>query len=262
MHRVLENFHKTGPSESADENVIAGYLDSELDALGAATYGRHPLPAVRVQIESMRARLRQFSMLQAAARREGWIISESEFSVGKDAGFKVGPLALAGTMDRVEVHPERGLRILDYKTFARAKTPEDTHFGAPRLLTHLPEAEIERPDKNGKLVEKSWLDLQLPLYRRLARELWPRHAERGLETGYILLPGDPDDTGIALLSLDEATQDRAERCAEAIASLIGRGVFWPPETTVDYDNFASWFDGEDPALFFDDATIASLEGQP
>jgi ATP-dependent helicase/nuclease subunit B len=262
MHRVLENFHKKGPAENDDERVIASFLENELNSLGAATYGRHPLPAVRVQIESMRARLRHFAVLQSTERREGWSIIESEFFVKKDAGFKVGPLALAGTMDRVEVHPEQGLRILDYKTFGRPKSPEETHFGAPRILTNLPEAEVERPGKNGKLLEKSWLDLQLPLYRRLAREIWPQPAEQGLATGYILLPGDPDDTGIALLNLDDETQNRAERCAEAITSLIGCGVFWPPETTVDYDNFASWFDGEDPALFFDDATIAALEGRP
>lgn len=262
MHRVLENFHKKGPSGSDDEHVIAAFLDRELNSLAAATYGRHPLPAVRVQIESMRARLRQFADLQAAERQAGWVITESEYAVRKDGGFRLGPLALAGTMDRVEVHPERGLRILDYKTFGRAKTPEETHFGPAREIPNLPQAAVERPGKKGRFVEKTWTDLQLPLYRKLARELWPGDAARGLTAGYILLPGDPDDTGLALLDIDEDTQQSAENCALAVAALIARGVYWPPAVTVDYDNFATWFGGEDPVRFFDEATIASLEGRP
>lgn len=262
MHRVLENFHTIGLSGSDDEHVISAFLDRELNSLASASYGRHPLPAVRVQIESMRARLRQFAVLQAAERQAGWTITATEFAVRKDGGFRLGPLALAGTMDRVEVHPERGLRILDYKTFGRAKTPEETHFGPAREIPHLPQAAVERPGKKGRVVEKSWTDLQLPLYRKLARELWPEDAVRGLTAGYILLPGDPDDTGIALLDIDDDTQQSAETCALAVAALIARGVFWPPAITVDYDNFASWFGGEDPAGFFDDATIASLEGCP
>ena len=262
MHRVLENFHKKGLSGSDDQYVIATFLERELNTLAAATFGRHPLPAVRVQIESMRARLRQFAVLQAAERQAGWVITEAEFAVRKDGGFRLGPLALAGTMDRVEVHPEHGLRILDYKTFGRAKTPEETHFGPAREIPNLPQADVERPGKKSRFVEKTWSDLQLPLYRKLARELWPEDAARGLTAGYILLPGDPDDTGIALLDIDDDTQQSAETCALAVAALIACGVFWPPAITVDHDNFASWFGGEDPAGFFDDATIASLEGRP
>lgn len=263
LHRVVENFHRHGgPSDSMDENLIAAWLEKELHAVVARHYGRHPLPVVRVQTESLRVRLRRFAALQAAERRAGWRIIESEYAVKRDAGFTIGPLALTGTMDRVEVHEEQGLRILDYKTFNKTKTPEDTHFGPPRADDDFPETSVMRPGRGSSPVERSWIDLQLPLYRRLAASIWPEHAGKGMATGYILLPADPDDTQVALLDIDPAIQSSAERCAEAVAERVARGAFWPPAETTDYDNFADWFGGEHPKDVFDDSTIAALGGRP
>jgi ATP-dependent helicase/nuclease subunit B len=262
LHRVVENFHQRGgPADSADENIIAAWLEKELHAVVARHYGRHPSPVVRVQTESMRVRLRRFAALQAAERRAGWRIVESEYAVKNDTGFTIGPLALTGTMDRVEVHEEQGLRVLDYKTFNTAKTPEDTHFGPARADDGFPEASVMRPGRGGSPAERSWFDLQLPLYRRLASVIWPEHAGKGMTTGYILLPADPDDTQVSLLDIDPATQSSAERCAETVAERIARGVFWPPAENVEYDNFATWFGGEHPKDVFDSATITALEGR-
>jgi len=260
LHRVVESFHKHGPADSADEKVIAAWLEKRLHNAVAQHYGRHPSPVVRVQTESMRVRLRHLATLQAAERRAGWRIIETEYAVKKDAGRTIGPLVLTGTMDRVEVHEEQGLRVLDYKTFNMAKTPEDTHFGMPREEDDLPEASVTRTGKRGP-VEKSWIDLQLPLYRRLAATIWPEHAENKIATGYILLPGDPDDTRISLLEIDDDTQASAERCAETVAARVARGVFWPPAESIDYDNFADWFGGGHPREAFDPETIAALEGR-
>ena len=262
LHQVLENFHKDGPHNSTDEHIIADYLGKELDRVVVTRYGRHPTPVVRVQAESMRVRLRHLAAVQAAERRAGWRIIESEYAVKKEDGFTVGPLALTGTMDRVEIHEEKGLRILDYKTFAKTKTPEDTHLGPPRKDNNLPEAAVIRRDKRDRSADKSWIDLQLPLYRRLAAGIWPQHAKNGLATGYLLLPGDPDDTQISLLDLDESTQSLAELCANTVAGRVGGGVFWPPSDKVDYDNFDVWFGGEDPGKVFDQTTIAHLGGRP
>lgn len=260
LHRVVESFHKRGPADSMDEKVIAAWLEKELHTTVAQRYGRHPSPVVRVQTESMSVRLRHLAALQAAERRDGWRIIESEYAVKKDAGLTIGPLVLTGTMDRVEVHEERGLRVLDYKSFNMAKTPEDTHFGPPRADNGLPEASVTRTGKRGP-VEKSWIDLQLPLYRRLAERIWPEHSKKDIATGYILLPGDPDETQIVLLEIDRDTQTLAERCAETVAARVARGVFWPPAENVDYDNFADWFGGQHPREAFDPETIAALEGR-
>ena len=261
LHRVVENLHKRGPAGSTSEKEISAFFEEELDRVAAQRFGRHPSPVVRVQIESMRQRLRHLAVLQAAQRRAGWTIVESEYAVKKNAGFTIGPLSLGGTMDRVETHQEEGLRILDYKTFASAKTPEETHFGRARADDDFPETAITRTNKAGRAVEKAWTDLQLPLYRHLAAKIWPEHSCENIQVGYILLPGDPDDTQIALLSLDQSAQESAMRCAAAVADRVARGVFWPPAADPDYDDFSAWFGGENPADIFDSATIALLEGR-
>ncbi len=262
LHRVVENLHKHGPADSTDSQVIATFFDEELERVAACRFGRDPLPVVRVQIESMRQRLRHLATVQAAERRAGWIIIESEYAVKKEAGLRIGSLALTGTMDRVEAHPELGLRILDYKTFAKAKNPEETHFGRPRADENLPAADITRENRAGRQVRKSWIDLQLPLYRHMAAQIWVDYPQEKIQAGYLLLPGDPDETQTVLLGLDEEAQRGALRCAEEVADRVQRGVFWPPSAAVDYDDFASWFGGADPAAVFDDATIARLEGRP
>ena len=263
VHRVLENYHRAGLSGATEEGKIAGFFSEELDRQVAAAYGRHPAPVVRVQVESMRVRLRSFAALQARECRQGWRILDTEYAVRPEQGHKIGPLALAGTMDRVEVHEELGLRILDYKTFASAKMPEETHFEAPRERVGLPEASIERLSAKGKPRPRSWSDLQLPLYRRLATEIWPEHAAKGIAVGYILLPADPEGTQIAQLVLDDEAQQSAETCAASVASRVARGIYWPPAPagTVAFDDFAAWFGGGDPAAVIAEESIAMLEGR-
>ncbi len=263
VHRVLENYHRAKLSAETDGGKIASFFSEELDRQAALVYGRHPSPVVRVQVESMRVRLRSFAARQAEECRNGWRILETEYAVRAEQGRKIGSLALVGTMDRVEVHDELGLRILDYKTFASAKTPEETHFEAPRERAELPEALIARPSAKGKMCERSWSDLQLPLYRRLAREIWPEDARKGIAVGYILLPADPEGTNVSLLVLDDEAQRSAEKCAEAVAALVARGVFWPPAPVgkVRYDDFEAWFGGSAPAEFIAEESIAMLEGR-
>lgn len=263
IHRVLENFAQTGLRDETNEAKIADFLSDELDREVVRQHGRQPSPVVRVQVESMRVRLRRFAALQVEQRRAGWRIIECEYAVTKEHGQMVGPLILTGTMDRVEVHDELGLRVLDYKTFGRKQTPEETHFGPVRERPGFPEVLIERASKRGAMREKNWVDLQLPLYRQMASSIWPDHAAKGVETGYILLPGDADDTQVAGLVLDEAAFLSAKTCARAIANRVARGVFWPPTPAGDvrYDDFEAWFDGKDPAAILDEATIARLKGQ-
>jgi len=263
IHRVLENFVRDGPRDETDEAKIASFLSDELDREVARQHGRQPSPVVRVQVESMRARLRRVAVLQAEQRRTGWRIIEAEYAVRREHGQMVGPLVLTGTMDRVEVHEELGLRVLDYKTFGRKQTPEETHFGPVRERPEFPEVLIERPSKRG-MRERNWVDLQLPLYRQMASAIWPEPAAKGVETGYILLPGDADDTQVAALALDDAAFQSAMACAEAIADRVARGVFWPPTPAgeVRYDDFEAWFDGKDAAAILDEETIANLKGRP
>lgn len=267
MHKVLEEF-------AADESLrglrdaeeIASALDKRLDEVVPRYYGTDFSPVVRVQIESMRYRLRAAALTESAIRRDGWETIGTEYKVKKEDKLCLGGLAISGTMDRVDRHPDLGLRILDYKTFSQRKNPAKTHIGPRRTRENLPQADIETFTKNGRPQERSWMDLQLPLYAWFARQIWPEDAAKGVKVGYFLLPPDADSGKDALefFEMDEAMQNSAEGCAVRIAELIRAGVFWPPApvSEVEYDDFEDWFMKGDPHEIIDAESIGRLRGTP
>ncbi|MEX1045347.1 MAG: PD-(D/E)XK nuclease family protein, partial [Chthoniobacterales bacterium] len=245
MHKVLEEYGHDPASKNLDDPAkIARVFDAKLDEVARRFYGEFIPPVVLVQLESMRARLRSFAPLQAKARAEGWEIIATEKAVGKrdQHPAKIGPLTLTGTMDRVEVNHGMGLvRVLDYKTFGKATTPAKTHLATKRERSDVLTAACTYQSKPA-----FWKDLQLPLYRHLVPHIWEEHRDKEIEVGYVLLPADPDDTGIEMLTMDNDEFGSALQCAEEVASLVSKGVFWPPSEKVEFDNFADWFRWCDP----------------
>jgi hypothetical protein len=71
--------------------------------------------------------------------------------------------------------------------------------------------------------------------------IWPEHAGKSIDVGYVLLPADPDDTDIVMFPLNNEEVVSAVACAGEIASLVSRGVFWPPSEKADFDKFEDWF---------------------
>ena len=55
------------------------------------------------------------------------------------------------------------------------------------------------------------------------------YPDRPLECAYLALTADPQESRLSVFSLNEAIMESAERCAEAVALLVGMGVFWPPQ---------------------------------
>lgn len=267
MHKVLEEFaadKSLAPLRDADE--IARKLSALLDAVAAASYGGKPSPVVRVQIENMRARLSAAAATEAAIRAEGWSTLEVEYKVIAKDKHMLGDLAITGTLDRIDVHPEHGLRILDYKTYSQPKNPSKTHLGPRRTREHLPEADIEILTKKGTSQPRSWTDLQLPLYVWLARKIWPEHVQRGVKVGYFLLPpdGETGEKALQTFELTDDMQNSAEKCAARIAQLVKGGQFWPPSPSseVEFDDFAEWFMQEDPRKIIDEESAHRLNGHP
>lgn len=259
LHSVVENFANDRVlRESEDFAVIEKFALAELDAILTATFGRSlPLP-LRVQRESLRARLREFARLQVEEHKAGWRIQQGEFRFDGDSTLSMGGLPLIARLDRVDVHAQTGQRrILDYKTFTKIKTPEETHLkwgngGAP-----FPEMEFERQGRTTR-----WADLQLPLYRALAAFRWPDDPAPPL-VGYFLLPERIEESGIVSFELADADYDAALRCAEVVASRIKRGIFWPPaEEIPEWDDFTPLFLDADPTVVFNESSIAFLKGEP
>jgi hypothetical protein len=219
LHDVLQRFSRADDAAreraSGDPELVFGYLSNFLDSLAAARFGlKHCRPAVRVQIEQARTRLRALADWQAARASQGWQIVHGEDTVARrvlETAFQVEPgtrVKLQGRIDRIDFHPQSGtLAILDFKTGDSASKPHQTHR-----------------DADG------WIDLQLPLYRHLVAaaglpEIDPRRCR--LELGYILLPKDAQQVGLALAEWTAEELDAADEVARQVIRQIRAGVFEP-----------------------------------
>ena len=259
IHKVLEEYGNDPATKDLDDaEKIIRALDRKLDDVARRRFGSDIPPVVRVQLESMRARLHGFAPLQAEARSDGWEIIATERAVKKtdDDPFTIGPLRLTGTMDRVEINSARGLiRVLDYKTFGTSRTPAQTHLAAKRVREDVPSASCSYQGK-----DMFWKDLQLPLYRHMVPRLWKEHSDKQVDVGYILLPADADDTSIAMLPLEDSEYDSAMECAAEVATLVSRGIFWPPSEETDFDSFADWFRWCEPSDVVEEESRRLLGG--
>jgi len=267
MHKVLEDFAlDKSLADLRDPDEIARKLSEILDAVVPRFYGEKPSPVVRVQIENMRARLAAAAATESIIRDEGWKTLKAEFKVIAEDNHVLGGLPITGTIDRIDVHPEKGLRILDYKTYSQPKNPSKTHIGPLREREYLPEAEVNIRTKKGDPRPRSWVDLQLPLYAWLAGRIWPGHAAKGVEVGYFLLPpdGDLSKDSLEIFQLTDEMQASAEKCAARIAQLVKDGHFWPPapSSQIEFDDFADWFMQEDPRNLIDEESAHRLDGNP
>lgn len=254
FHLVVEAFALDETlRESVSAPEIEKFVAEHLDRIIFARHGRRPSLPVRVQQESLRVRLRQFARIQAEERAAGWHIRHAEYRFLAEDTISLGGLPLTASLDRVEIHESTGQRrILDYKTFARDKTPEMAHLARSSEEPLLPGEEIFWL---GKV--RYWRNLQLPLYRALAEFRWP--GEPPPAVGYFLLPERVEDSRIEELSLDDVTAGDAVKCAEAIAERVRRGIYWPPRT-VEYDDYDELFLGDDPAAVLSEGSITFLQG--
>ncbi|HEY5743812.1 MAG TPA: PD-(D/E)XK nuclease family protein [Terrimicrobiaceae bacterium] len=255
LHKTVENFAaEKSIRDSPDPAAIEKFVLSELDSILRERFGRILSLPLRVQRESLRARLRQFARIQARERQEGWQIQGGELRFEKENTLMVGGLPVVGSLDRVDIHETTGeRRVLDYKTFAKRKKSAETHFG-PTSGEH---------DFRDTLFEGKptrWQDLQLPLYRALAEFLWPRDPQPPT-VGYFLLPERIEESGIDKFPLETSVFASATAVAEIVASRVQRGIFWPPDN-VQYDDYSTIFLGEDPATLLSESSKDFLAGRP
>ena len=265
VHEALEKFGQETPEE-ANPAAIERLVLEHLNASAMRMFGPSPSPAVRIQIEAAKLRLRAFSRVQAEQVAAGWRIVSTERKLEADGGnpLSIGPLKLSGKIDRIEKNDQTGAwRVLDYKTHPKAISPAKKHFG-PRITPEwLPEAEVNYNGAKG-LVTRRWADLQLPLYSKILRH-WHgvEIGDAPIITAYFTLSADPAETAVhEFTELNNDVMDSALTCANAIAGLVHKGVFWPPQPLK-----TSWDDTFEPLFLngkleacFALETIAFLEG--
>lgn len=219
LHDVLQRFSRADDAAreraSGDPELVFGYLSNFLDALAAARFGlKHCRPAVRVQIEQARTRLRTLAEWQAARTNQGWRIVHGEDTETRsmlETTFKIDATTLVklqGRIDRIDYHAgSRTLAVLDYKTGDSGSKPHQTH-------------------RHGE----EWIDLQLPLYRHLVQAAGLADVDLAkcrVELGYILLPKDVQEIGLALAEWTPAELAEADEVARRVIRQIRAGVFEP-----------------------------------
>lgn len=224
LHETLNLFGKKCLDDPAfagatSAGEIEAFLDAALDGLSRGWFGSEPLPAVRVQVELIRRRLRRFAAWQADWARQGWRVRYVEHDLPKDRAaldLPSGPMRLRGRIDRIDTRGRDETMLFDYKTGDAGKSPEETHGSSA----------------------KGWLDLQLPLYRYSCQWL---DVGRNVGVGYIVLPRKDDDAGAKIAAWDQPHYDEAIAEAKRIASLVRGETFWPPapKPPGSFDEFAA-----------------------
>lgn len=266
LHHVLEKFATESPAAtSTDAAVIRTELHRLLEARLHATFGQRLTVPVMIQCESARQRLSWWAEIEAEERAKGWQIVAAETRLSPEGDpWKLGDMIVSGVVDRVERHPQLGIRLIDFKTYSpstaqkgerksvedyhlnKIKRTEDASLLAPWALTH-----------NGKGEEARWADLQLPLYHLAMQRIYPNEK---IHTAYATLGKTKGDIGIdAWPDLEGSQLASAKACAEGIISAVLARHFWPPAEKLPFgDDFGQLFFG-DPLKAVDASLISYQE---
>jgi hypothetical protein len=229
VHAALEHWGREEAAASRptdDAEAIERSVCAHLDALVAMHFPKSRAPALRIQIELARRRLRRFAEIQAEEAKQGWKVHHAELAFTKDAkpGEIQSPrlpaqdgLFLTGRIDRVDLHlPSGRFRALDYKSSSSADPPLKTHVRGGKRK------------KSTNAIE--WKDLQLPLYRVLLRSMPVPIVVGSADLGYFNLAPSAEKSEIAMLGpgvVTDADLDAAEALAVELVGRIQRGEFEP-----------------------------------
>jgi len=156
-HDVLHRFgllaleSPPGVDVASEADVTDALMNLLADEL-STDFGPDAMPAVHLQAEQLKIRLRAFAEKQARWAKQGWEIVAVECTPeGDGVPFDVDgtPILLRGRIDRIDRNRTKGeWAVLDYKTGLSVNPPEKAH-------------------RKGSGKDREWIDLQLPLYRRL-----------------------------------------------------------------------------------------------
>ncbi len=242
LHAALESLGEI--PACGDPGQIERHLLAALQEQAERRYGGRRSFLVDLQIDSARERLAAAAVEQAKAVREGWRIVDIERSLEGLGQFEIRPgVKASGRIDRIERRDgpdgQPQYRILDYKSSETSKSPAATHFATGSGSGQPEYCRVQCLDGKGKLVERRWVDLQLPLYALAWRQA---HAELPAPAcGYFNLSSS--QTSIELLAEIEQPEvlEQALACAQGVVDDLRRGRFWPPAAKIAYDDFERIF---------------------
>ncbi len=225
-------FHRlsldAGMRDCTHPTQIAECLEAAARDQVRKIHGQRPAPLITLQMESILQRLKKAAEIEAKNRQEGWQCVDAELLIGdkeEALPFLIAEARLRGRIDRVERHVSGTLRIVDFKSSDKPRTPQEAHVKVITSRTKLTEADewkcFDLPDGKRGL----WLDLQLPLYAAALQ----KRGQSISSVAYFALPKSIQDTAILEWEgFDSALIDAAHLCATEAVQRIRSGQFWPP----------------------------------
>jgi hypothetical protein len=203
VHQVLKDFTGTPAAQSDSRQQCLDTLVDLLDNQVSNKFGDSLSGAMKFQIAMIRLRLEALADRQAQWHADGWRIFHSEWQPTNAASAVLTvdnlDMELRGRIDRIDYHELHGFAVLDYKICNGEKTPEKTHQS-----------------------RKEWIDLQLPLYRHLAREIIDG---KSVQLGYFVISDSPASTGLSIARWDKAALDEADEKARQVVSDVRASKF-------------------------------------
>lgn len=195
-------------------------LNAIVDELFEQSYPNSVQPSIVIQKEIIKQRLAAFAEFQ-----QTWsgntIAVEQDFEQVVTLKDKE-KMTLIGRIDRIDLSPEGDIILLDYKTSDTGDNPREDHL-----------------DKDG-----NWINLQLPIYRRLLLANKNRFSEfitKGtqIKVGYINISKEKAAKNEDPKWLDSEFDAAEDKMMEVMEN-IHNGVFWPPSEDVKYDSYPEY----------------------
>ncbi len=205
-HTVLQAFGQSDLKHETNETNIKSFLNSALDNTIESQFGEDRRSVIRIQTEQLRERLDAFAEQQAELTQDGWHIQYAEQELATTITVDGTPFTIKGKVDRIDYHEQHGYRVFDYKTGDTDHKPDQTH-------------------RTGRGDERIWVDLQLPLYRDLCKEL---KITGPIELGYFNLPKKRDRVGPSLADWSDDDFTDATQTRDTVIRAIRDQHFWPP----------------------------------
>lgn len=228
-HRVLAAFGRSDARDCEDPKLVEAALERLLEEDAKLQFGCTRSIALTIQLDRLRRRLGAFAKVQAAEAASGWRIDKVEHEIEHDLRLDDGStFRVIGRIDRIDVKRDGAgqvteVRVIDYKTGDKAKTPEQVH-------------------REGRDGSKVWTDLQLPLYQLWARGEYEVGADN-VAMAYMLLPAKSADVGLALAQWTMSDTDEAFTTAQEVARGVREGVYWPPKAPPGFKPFEDGLEG-------------------
>lgn len=226
IHAAMEELGRSDWRDCSDGVLAGNRLKEVFDALFRERFGDRLSLPLTVQYELGMKRMAAAGYAHSAEVRGGWHIVETERKVSRwslDKGY-----LLNMRVDCVQENEDGRLRILDYKSSRRAKSPEEAHCKKvnarveERLRRFFPGLSLfERTGSGGRSSVSRWINLQLPLYALWAQTVYPG---RDVSVGYFNIPLNLDEVAVSGWgNMEDGLLDNAREWSLSIMDILREG---------------------------------------